>query len=49
MEGDFDGCYEFLFAMVESILVDEQLVGAGFNEILNNSLTKSSYYDETQS
>jgi phenylalanyl-tRNA synthetase beta chain len=24
-------------------------VGAGFNEILNNSLTKSSYYDETQS
>ena len=30
-------------------LVSEQLVGAGFNEILNNSLTKSSYYDETQS
>ena len=29
-------------------LVSEQLVGAGFNEILNNSLTKSSYYDETQ-
>ena len=29
-------------------LVSEQLVGAGFNEILNNSLTKSAYYDETQ-
>lgn len=26
-------------------LVSEQLVGCGFNEILNNSLTKSSYYD----
>ncbi len=26
-------------------LVSEQLVGAGFNEILNNSLTKSAYYD----
>ena len=29
-------------------LVSEQLVGAGFNEILNNSLSKSSYYDEAQ-
>jgi phenylalanyl-tRNA synthetase beta chain len=29
-------------------LVAEQLVGCGFNEILNNSLTKSSYYDEQQ-
>ena len=29
-------------------LVSEQLVGAGFNEILNNSLTKLAYYDETQ-
>ena len=29
-------------------LVSEQLVGAGFNEILNNSLSKSSYYDEEQ-
>ena len=29
-------------------LVSEQLVGAGFNEILNNSLSKSSYYDEMQ-
>ena len=27
-------------------LVSEQLVGAGFNEILNNSLTKISYYAE---
>jgi phenylalanyl-tRNA synthetase beta chain len=26
-------------------LVAEQLVGCGFNEILNNSLTKSAYYD----
>ena len=26
-------------------LVSEQLVGEGFNEILNNSLTKSAYYD----
>ena len=26
-------------------LVGEQLVGCGFNEILNNSLTKSAYYD----
>ena len=25
-------------------LVSEQLVGAGFNEILNNSLTKTAYY-----
>ena len=27
-------------------LVSEQLVGAGFNEILNNSLTKAAYYDQ---
>jgi phenylalanyl-tRNA synthetase beta chain len=26
-------------------IVSEQLVGAGFNEILNNSLTKTAYYD----
>ena len=26
-------------------LIGEQLVGCGFNEILNNSLTKSAYYD----
>ena len=30
-------------------IIAEQLVGAGFNEILNNSLTKVSYYDGTQS
>jgi len=30
-------------------LVSEQLVGAGFNEILNNSLTKAAYYDDLQS
>ncbi len=29
-------------------LVSEQLVGAGFNEILNNSLTKSAYYTDEQ-
>jgi len=29
-------------------LVSEQLVGAGFNEILNNSLSKSSYYGDEQ-
>lgn len=26
-------------------IISEQLVGCGFNEILNNSLTKSTYYD----
>ena len=30
-------------------IVSEQLVGEGFNEILNNSLTKLSYYDSLQS
>ena len=30
-------------------LVSEQLVGEGFNEILNNSLSKLSYYDSLQS
>ena len=29
-------------------IVAEQLVGAGFNEILNNSLTKAAYYDNEQ-
>ena len=29
-------------------LVSEQLVGQGFNEILNNSLTKGAYYDESR-
>ncbi|HCC51782.1 MAG TPA: phenylalanine--tRNA ligase subunit beta [Porphyromonadaceae bacterium] len=27
-------------------LISEQLCGAGFNEILNNSLTRAAYYDE---
>jgi len=27
-------------------IVSEQLIGAGFNEIMNNSLTKTSYYDD---
>lgn len=30
-------------------LIAEQLVGAGFSEILNNSLTKATYYDELAS
>ena len=30
-------------------IVSEQLVGEGFNEILNNSLSKLSYYDSLQS
>ena len=29
-------------------LISEQLVGTGFNEILNNSLTKVSYYDNCE-
>ena len=29
-------------------LIAEQLVGCGFNEILNNSLTKMSYYDKEE-
>ena len=29
-------------------LVSEQLVGEGFNEILNNSLTKAAYYEDRQ-
>ena len=29
-------------------LVSEQLVGAGFNEILNNSLTKAAYYENQE-
>ncbi len=30
-------------------LISEQLVGCGFNEILNNSLTRAAYYDELES
>ncbi len=29
-------------------IISEQLVGCGFNEILNNSLTAASYYDELE-
>ncbi len=29
-------------------LIAEQLIGCGFNEILNNSLTKEAYYDKLQ-
>lgn len=29
-------------------IISEQLVGAGFNEILNNSLTREAYYSESQ-
>lgn len=29
-------------------LISEQLTGSGFNEIMNNSLTKESYYTESQ-
>ena len=30
-------------------LISEQLVGEGFNEIMNNSLTRAAYYDNLQS
>lgn len=30
-------------------LIAQQLIGQGFNEIMNNSLTKESYYDELKS
>ena len=39
IKGDLDKSYKL------QNLVAEQLVGCGFNEILNNSLTKTSYYD----
>ena len=29
-------------------IISEQLIGCGFNEILNNSLTKTSYYDNCE-
>lgn len=41
VQGESDHAYH-----VEQ-LISEQLVGCGFNEILNNSLTKSSYYETT--
>lgn len=39
VKGDLDKSYKL------QNLIGEQLVGCGFNEILNNSLTKTSYYD----
>lgn len=39
IKGDLDRSYKL------QNLVAEQLVGCGFNEILNNSLTKTSYYE----
>ena len=39
IKGDLDKSYKM------QNLIAEQLVGCGFNEILNNSLTKTSYYD----
>ena len=39
IKGELDKSYKL------QNLVAEQLVGCGFNEILNNSLTKTSYYD----
>lgn len=41
VQGDSDRQYKL------ENLVGEQLVGCGFNEILNNSLTKSSYYEHS--
>lgn len=40
IKGDVDRSYKL------QKLVSEQLVGAGFNEILNNSLTREAYYKE---
>ncbi len=37
-----DMCYKW------QTVISEQLVGAGYNEILNNSLTAGAYYDELQ-
>ncbi len=39
IKGDLDKSYKL------QNLIAEQLVGCGFNEILNNSLTKTSYYE----
>ena len=43
VKGDVDKSYKL------QNLVGEQLVGAGFNEILNNSLQRGAYYDGLQS
>ena len=42
IKGDVDAAYKL------ENLVSEQLVGCGFNEILNNSLTREAYYDGLQ-
>ena len=41
-KGDLDKSYK------QQNIIAEQLVGCGFNEILNNSLTKVSYYDNCE-
>ena len=43
IKGDEDASYKL------ECLISEQLVGAGFNEILNNSLTKETYYQDLKS
>ena len=43
VKGDVDKSYKL------QNLVSEQLLGAGFNEILNNSLQRGAYYDGLQS
>ena len=40
IQGEEDGEYKL------QNIISEQLVGCGFNEILNNSLTKVGYYEE---
>lgn len=40
VKGELDRSYKL------QNIIGEQLVGCGFNEILNNSLTKTSYYDD---
>ena len=42
IKGNVDAAYKL------ENLVSEQLVGCGFNEILNNSLTREAYYDGLQ-
>ena len=42
VKGDVDKSYKL------QNLIAEQLVGCGFNEILNNSLTRGAYYDMTE-
>lgn len=42
IKGDVDKSYKM------QNLIGEQLVGCGFNEILNNSLTRAAYYDGSE-